>query len=104
MIIESELSSPGVAVRPAFEYFDKGTMATIGRSAAVAHVGPFKFTGFMAWLTWLFVHLVFLVGFRNKLAVMLQWAYSYFSYKRGARIITNVAPLPDPPTTAHIKT
>jgi NADH dehydrogenase len=93
-IIESELSSPGVAVRPAFEYFDKGTMATIGRSAAVAHSGPFKFSGLMAWLAWLFIHLIFLVGFRNKLAVLLQWTYSYFSYKRGARIITDVAPLP----------
>jgi NADH:ubiquinone reductase (H+-translocating) len=104
MIIESELSSPGVAVRPAFEYFDKGTMATIGRSAAVAHVGPFKFTGYIAWLAWLFVHLMFLVGFRNKLAVLLQWTYSYFSYKRGARIITNVAPLPDPSTACAVKT
>jgi NADH:ubiquinone reductase (H+-translocating) len=94
MIIENELDSPGTAVRPAFEYFDKGTMATIGRSAAVAHAGPFKFSGFIAWLAWLFVHLVFLVGFRNKIAVLLQWAYSYFAYKRGARIITDVAPLP----------
>ena len=94
MIIENELTSPGIAVRPAFDYFDKGTMATIGRSAAVAHAGPFKFTGFIAWLAWLFVHLVFLVGFRNKIAVLLQWTYSYFAYKRGARIITDVAPLP----------
>ena len=94
MIIESELTSPGIAVRPAFEYFDKGTMATIGRSAAVAQAGPFKFTGFIAWLAWLFVHLVFLVGFRNKVAVLWQWTYAYLSYKRGARIITDVVPLP----------
>ena len=93
MIIENELTSPGVAVRPPFKYFDKGTMATIGRSAAVAHAGPFKFSGFMAWMAWLFVHLVFLIGFRNKLAVLLQWTYAYFAYKRGARIITDVAPL-----------
>jgi NADH dehydrogenase len=94
MIIEHELTSPGIAIRPAFEYFDKGTMATIGRSAAVAQAGPFKFTGFIAWLAWLFVHLVFLVGFRNKVAVLWQWTYAYLSYKRGARIITDVAPLP----------
>lgn len=93
-IIEDELTSPGIAARPAFTYFDKGTMATIGRSAAVAQAGPFQFTGFMAWLAWLFVHLVFLVGFRNKIAVLWQWTYSYLTYKRGARIITDVMPIP----------
>jgi NADH:ubiquinone reductase (H+-translocating) len=93
MIIENELTSPGIATRPTFKYWDKGTMATIGRSAAVAQAGPFKFSGFMAWLAWLFVHLIFLVGFRNKIAVLLQWAYSYLTYKRGARIITDVAPI-----------
>ena len=102
-IIKSELTSPGVAVRPPFDYFDKGTMATIGRSAAVAHAGPFKFSGFIAWLAWLFIHLVFLVGFRNKIAVLLQWAYSYFAYKRGARIITNVAPLPEATASGNAK-
>ena len=94
-IIEDELASPGSAQRPDFKYFDKGTMATIGRSAAVAQVGPFRFTGYMAWLTWLFVHLLFLVGFRNKVAVLWQWAYSYVAYKRGSRIITNVTPISD---------
>jgi NADH dehydrogenase len=103
-IIESELNSPGMAIRPPFHYFDKGTMATIGRSAAVAHTGPFKFSGFMAWLAWLFIHLVFLVGFRNKIAVLLQWAYSYFAYKRGARIITDVAPLPQATATGNVET
>jgi len=102
-ILENELTSPGLAVRPAFEYFDKGTMATIGRSAAVAHVGPFKFSGFPAWLAWLFVHLLFLIGFRNKAAVLLQWTYSYFAYKRGARIITDVAPLPQATATGQVK-
>ena len=99
-IIEGELTSPGVAVRPAFEYFDKGTMATIGRSAAVAQAGPFKFTGFMAWVAWLFVHLLFLVGFRNKIAVLWQWTYSYLTYKRGARIIMDAGPLPESSRTA----
>ncbi len=87
-IISDELTFPGHASRPAFDYWDKGTMATIGRSAAVAKVKNFEFSGFIAWLAWLVVHIVFLIGFRNKVAVFLQWAYSYFTYKRGARIIT----------------
>ena len=71
-------------------------MATIGRSAAVTCIGRLCFSGLFAWLAWLFVHLIFLIGFRNKLAVLLQWAYSYFAYKRGARIITG---LPEEPGT-----
>ena len=78
-----------LASRPPFKYWDKGTMATIGRSAAVAWIGRLKISGYPAWLAWLFVHLIFLIGFRNRLAVLLQWTYSYFAYKRGARIITN---------------
>jgi NADH dehydrogenase len=66
-------------------------MATIGRSAAVAWIGRLHFSGLFAWLAWLLVHLIFLIGFRNKLAVLLQWAYSYFAYKRGARIITGLS-------------
>jgi len=76
--------------RHPFVYRDKGSMATIGRSAAVAMVGKFKFSGFAAWMSWLCIHLIFLVGFRNKLAVLLQWFYSYIHYKRGARIITGM--------------
>lgn len=92
-ILEAELTTKrGVpAERPAFGYWDKGTMATIGRSSAVAMVGRFKFSGFLAWFAWLSVHLIFLVGFRNRLSVLTQWVYSYFTYKRGARIITGVA-------------
>jgi NADH dehydrogenase len=63
-------------------------MATIGRSRAVAMAGRLKMTGFIAWLAWLFVHLWFLVGDRNRVAVMLTWAWSYATYKRGARLIT----------------
>ena len=92
-IIEDELTlGQGRAPRPTFKYWDKGTMATIGRSAAVAYSGPIKMHGFIAWLAWLFVHLIFLIGFRNKLAVFMQWVYSYFTYKRGARIITGWPP------------
>lgn len=92
-IITRELDSVGPRKpgRPAFRYWDKGSMATIGRSAAVAKIADFEFTGFPAWLAWLGVHLIFLVGFRNKLAVLLQWAYSYCAYKRGARIITGLS-------------
>ena len=76
------------AARPPFNYWDKGTMATIGRSAAVAKVGRFEFDGFLAWVAWLFVHLIFLVGFRNRIAVLFNWAYAYITYGRGARLIT----------------
>lgn len=89
-IIENEIAFPGGVKRPVFKYWDKGTMATIGRSAAVAKIGRFEFSGVTAWLAWLMIHLIFLVGFRNKIAVLFQWFYSYVTYKRGARIITNV--------------
>jgi len=89
-LVDDELSAGRVLIeRPQFQYWDKGTMATIGRSAAVAQIGKVKLSGFFAWLAWLFIHLLFLVGFRNKLAVLLQWTYSYFTYRRGARIITS---------------
>ena len=88
-LIQRELEAGACLNRAAFHYFDKGTMATIGRSAAVAKIGKLEFYGFFAWLAWLFIHLLFLIGFRNKAAVLLQWSYSYFAYKRGARIITS---------------
>jgi NADH:ubiquinone reductase (H+-translocating) len=91
-IIEDELRDHAMPPeqRPVFKYWDKGSMATIGRSAAVAKVGKLEITGFPAWLMWLFIHVLFLIGFRNKVAVMFQWAYSYFTYKRGSRIVTGV--------------
>ena len=76
--------------RKPFNYWDKGTMATIGRKAAVAMVGKLHFSGFIAWLAWLFVHVFFLIGFRNKVAAVANWAYSYFTYKRSARLITGM--------------
>lgn len=93
-IIEDELRDHAEPPekRPAFKYWDKGSMATIGRSAAVSKIGDLEMTGFPAWLMWLFIHLVFLVGFRNKIAVLFQWAYSYFTYKRGSRIVTGIGP------------
>lgn len=102
-ILMNELNGTTDGARPSFRYFDKGTMATIGRSAAVAQIGALKFSGLMAWLAWLVVHLLFLVGFRSKIAVLLQWAYSYFAYKRGARLITHLslAPVEPPPPPAQ---
>jgi NADH dehydrogenase len=74
--------------RPRFTYADKGIMATIGRRRAIAMLGPVRTTGFVAWLMWLFVHLMTLVGFRNRLAVFFEWTWQYLTYQRGARIIT----------------
>jgi len=71
-----------------FDYFDKGTMATIGRNKAVVDAGFMRFSGRLAWLAWLFVHILFLIGFRNKLLVMMNWAYAYLTYGRSARLIT----------------
>ncbi|MEO6419188.1 MAG: NAD(P)/FAD-dependent oxidoreductase [Polyangiaceae bacterium] len=73
--------------RGTFRYRDKGTMATIGRSRAVAVTGRLKMSGFLAWMAWLVVHLWFLIGFRNRFVVMFEWAWSYFTYRRGARLI-----------------
>ncbi len=75
--------------REEFCFKDKGIMATIGRNRAVAQVGGWKFRGFFAWLTWLVVHIYFLTGFRNRLLVVLQWAWSYMTYRRGARLIVD---------------
>ena len=72
-----------------FEYRDKGIMATIGRNRAVAEMGSIRISGFVAWLAWLFIHIIFLVGFRNRLAVLFNWTYAYITYGRGARLITN---------------
>jgi NADH dehydrogenase len=71
-----------------FHYRDKGSLATIGRSAAVAQLGKLKLSGPVAWLAWLLIHIMFLIGFRNRVLVLIEWAWSFFSYDRGARLIT----------------
>ena len=71
-----------------FEYWDKGSLATIGRAAAVADFGRFHLSGFIAWLSWLFIHIFFLIGFKNRLLVMTEWAWAYLTFQRGARLIT----------------
>jgi len=79
--------------RVPFAYFNKGDLATIGRHRAVAAVGSLRLQGYIAWLAWLFIHILYLVGFRNRLTVFVQWAYGYFTFQRGVRLITG--------TTAH---
>ncbi len=80
-------SSPPVPRRP-FHYWNKGELAVIGRGRAVANLGRLRFGGFIAWLMWIFIHIFFLIGFRNRVLVMLEWAISYITYSRGARLIT----------------
>jgi NADH dehydrogenase len=101
-VIAGELKSgKGKRPRPPFAYRDQGTLATIGRSSGVAQIGKLHLSGFVAWLMWLVIHLVFLIGFRNKISVLMQWAYSYLTYKRGARIITGLDPRPVPSRLEH---
>jgi NADH dehydrogenase len=76
-------------LRPRFRYFDKGIMAIVGKNAAVVLSGKWALTGFIAWLAWLFIHILFLVGFRNKLSVLLGWAFAYVRDAPDTRIIVN---------------
>lgn len=80
--------------RQDFHYLDKGSLATIGRSAGIAQFGKVHISGFIARLSWLFVHIFFLIGFRNRILVFVQWAWSYFTYERGAGLITGDTTLP----------
>lgn len=77
-----------------FRYFDKGNLATIGRSKAVGEFRGFTFQGLLAWAVWLFIHIAYLIGFKNRVLVLLQWAWSYITWERGARLITGVPDLP----------
>src|SRR3984885_2733961 len=92
-LIRRELT-PGSDLRLPFHYHDKGSLATIGRSAAIAEFGRIHISGFIAWLAWLFVHILFLIGFQNRVLVFIQWAWSYFTYERSARLITGSTSLP----------
>ncbi|MGB7293865.1 MAG: NAD(P)/FAD-dependent oxidoreductase [Thermodesulfobacteriota bacterium] len=84
-LLENRLS--GENIRP-FRYKNKGSLAVIGRNAAVADLGRFRFSGFFAWLIWIFIHIQYLIEFDNKVLVLVQWAWNYFTRKRGARLIT----------------
>jgi NADH dehydrogenase len=90
-MIEADLR--GEERRP-FRYRNKGSLATIGRARAVADFGRVRFGGFLAWVSWLAIHIFYLIGFRNRLLVIVSWAWSYLTFRRGARIITGVPPMP----------
>jgi NADH dehydrogenase len=90
-VIEGDLAG---RPRRAFSYWDKGQLAVIGRGQAVADIWKLHFGGFLAWMVWIFVHIFFLIGFRNRVLVLLQWAWSYFTYSRGARLITGEVQVP----------
>jgi NADH:ubiquinone reductase (H+-translocating) len=90
--------------REPFEYLNKGSLATIGRAAAVADLpGGIHISGLFAWLAWLFIHIFFLIGFRNRLAVMFDWAWSYFTYTRSARLITGESDIVPIATLTHME-
>lgn len=84
-VIEARLAGKPA---PAFRYHDKGTMATIGRNMAVADLGFVRFGGLLAWLAWLFIHLLYIVGFENRVLIALKWGFQYLTFNRGARLIT----------------
>lgn len=86
-LIKNKNHLPAEAPLQAFRYRDKGLLATIGRASAVAEFGRLRLGGFWAWLLWLVVHIYYLIGFRNRVLVLLQWAWSYFTYSRGPRLI-----------------
>lgn len=96
-LVAADFGSDGSGINAPFRYFDKGDMATIGRKAAIANIKwPFKghWSGFPAWLVWLVVHIFFLIGFRNRLAVFRQWAWTYLTFNDGVRLITGSQELP----------
>ncbi|MBX7113049.1 MAG: NAD(P)/FAD-dependent oxidoreductase [Myxococcaceae bacterium] len=81
----------GQSAQP-FHYVNRGIMATVGRAYGIGQTGPFKLSGFIGWLGWLFIHLLFLVGFRNRVLVLVQWVWAYVTYQRGARLMTGALP------------
>ncbi len=87
-MIKAELAGANPAEREPFQYFDKGSMATVSRFSAVAKVGPLEFSGFIAWLMWLVLHLVYLVGFKTKISTLLSWTVTFLSTQRGQLTIT----------------
>jgi NADH:ubiquinone reductase (H+-translocating) len=86
--LKAELNGADPAEREPFQYFDKGSMATVSRFSAVAKIGPLEFSGFIAWLMWLVLHLVYLVGFKTKVSTLLSWTVTFLSTRRGQLTIT----------------
>lgn len=95
-VLKSDEHRPGGQPRPAFRYFDKGIMAIIGKNAAVVKSGKLRLRAFPAWLAWLFIHILFLVGFRNKLSVLLGWGFAYLRDTPDTRIIVNPSDTTEP--------
>jgi NADH dehydrogenase len=87
--IKAELDGADPTQREPFQYFDKGSMATVSRFSAVAKVGPLEFSGFIAWLMWLVLHLVYLIGFKTKITTLLSWTVTFLSTRRGQLTITD---------------
>jgi NADH dehydrogenase len=94
------MATRGEATRP-FHYRDRGVMATVGRNAAVAKIGPVRLHGFPGWLVWVLVHIAFLIGFRNRLLVLIEWAWAYVTFNRGVRLITGNTALASQSTAAE---
>ena len=86
--IKAELAGADPAEREPFQYFDKGSMATVSRFSAVAKIGPLEFGGLIAWFAWLLLHLVYLIGFKNKITTVLSWMVTFLSGRRGQLTIT----------------
>jgi len=91
-IIDAELRGRPSRRAQGFHYRDLGSMATVGKSRAVVELGRLHFGGLLAWLAWMALHITVLIGFRNRLAVLGSWIYSYVFFRRGSRLITNLAP------------
>jgi NADH dehydrogenase len=87
-LIQQRLRNESPETKRPFHYWDKGSLATIGRARAVAEIGGFRFSGYLAWLIWLFVHLLYIIEFESRVLIVFQWAYDYFTHNRGARLIT----------------
>ncbi|MBM4778771.1 MAG: NAD(P)/FAD-dependent oxidoreductase [Archangiaceae bacterium] len=92
----AEVIGAGLDGRPKepFKYLDKGIMATVGRASGIAQAGSLRLSGMLGWLAWLFIHILFLIGFRNRIIVLLQWTWAWFTYGRSARLITGTTPVP----------
>jgi NADH dehydrogenase len=96
-LIDAEVHGAAAAQRPPFRYRDQGAAATVGKSRAVVELGPLRFGGLLAWLAWMALHVTVLIGFRNRLAVLASWVYSYVFFRRGSRLITRAALPPERP-------
>ena len=101
-VIQQDLGGTRKARDQGFHYRDLGSMATVGKSRAVAEIGPFRFAGFLAWLAWLALHITVLIGFRNRISVFVSWVYAYVFFRRGSRLITRHAEAREAPKSSRV--